>query len=248
MRILAGAVTLFALVQIRRGAQPRIGGGTWIGAAALFGYALLFSLAYVRVEAGVGALVLFGAVQITMFVAALLAGERPAPRVWLGLAIAFGGLVALALPGAAAPDPMGAALMLGAGFAWGVYSLRGKRAADPIAATTDHFVRCVPLVGVALLAHLTLAADGTDGLRISTRGVTLAIASGAVASGLGYAVWYTALRGLTAARAAVVQLAVPVLAAFAGTLLLDEPVSSRLLGAGAAILGGIGLALSGRRT
>jgi drug/metabolite transporter (DMT)-like permease len=162
------------------------------------------------------------------------------PLQWLGLAAAIGGVFALVLPGLAAPDPLGAALMLAAGVAWGVYSLRGRGAARPLAATASNFVRTVPFT-----LGLSLAAPGP--IAVTPRGAALAVASGAIASGVGYSLWYAALRGLTATRAAVLQLVVPVLTAAAAVILLGEPLTVRLVASGATILGGIALAIGVRR-
>ena len=214
--------------------------GSWIAAGALFLYAIAFSLAYLRLDAGTGALVLFAAVQATMIGGGLLAGHHPAVIEWLGLLIALVGVVVLVAPGLSAPDPAGAALMALAGAAWGVYSLRGRSAADPVAANAANFARSVPLAVVASLLLMS-------GAHASKPGLLLAATSGAVTSGLGYAVWYAALRGLTPLRAAVVQLAVPVLAALGGVLFLGEAVTLRLAGAGVLVLGGISLAVAGRR-
>ena len=169
-------------------------------------------------------------------------GERPRAAVWAGLAIALGGLAALTMPGAAAPHPPAAALMVVAGVAWGAYSLAGRAAAcDPLLTTAGNFVRSVPLAA-ALVGMAAIAS----GLRASPRGLLLAAASGAIASGLGYSLWYAALRGLTATRAAILQLLAPVLAAVGGVLLLGEAMSLRLVLAGAAILGGVALAVTAR--
>ena len=196
----------------------------------------LFSFAYVSLAAGTGALILFGAVQLTMLGAGLRAGERFGAAGWLGMLLALAGLALLLLPGAAAPSPRGAVLMAGAGVAWGGYSLRGRGAADPLTATAASFLRAAPL-GV-LLALACVAHAHTD-----ARGLGLAIASGALSSGLGYVVWYAALRRLSAMRAAVVQLSVPPLAAFGGVLLLGEAFTPRLGLASLATLGGIALVL-----
>ena len=205
----------------------------------LFAYAFGFSLAYLRIPAGVGALLLFASVQITMIGAGLLGGEHPWALEWTGLALSLGGLVLLAKPGLARPDLVGALLMLGAGVAWGLYSLRGRGGKDAVASNAASFARAVPFaLGTALLS----SAPHVDGA-----GASLALVSGAVTSGLGYAVWYAALGGLTATRAALVQLSVPPLAAFGGVLLLGESFSLRLVAASALILGGIALATAGHR-
>jgi drug/metabolite transporter (DMT)-like permease len=233
LRLGSGALTL-ALLTAR---SPRARDGSWASAAALFAYAIAFSFAYRLIPAGSGALILFASVQATMIGRELVRGDRPHAREWLGLAIALAGLLALTRPGLHAPDPLGAVLMAAAGVAWGVYSLRGRGATHPLAATADNFARSVPLALVPLI--LPLAP-----LKLSAVGVLLAVASGAIASGLGYVAWYAALRGLSGSRAAIVQLAVPPLAAAGGVLLLGEALELRLLVGGATILGGIALALS----
>jgi drug/metabolite transporter (DMT)-like permease len=243
VRLASGAVVLAALAWRRLDeASSARRAGTWWSALALFVYAAPFSFAYVHVDTGVGALVLFGSVQATMLGWGIVRGERPRPLVWLGLAIAAAGLVVLARPGGGAPDAAGSALMALAGAAWGVYSLRGRGSAgDPLVATAGNFVRTLPLA--ALLAAVAMArADA----QTSTRGLALAAASGALASGLGYTFWYAALRGLTATRAAVLQLLVPLLAAGAGIALLGEHASTRLVIAAVAITGGVALAIRGK--
>lgn len=245
LRLVSGAVVLAALAWPRSSASRTMPRGRWGSALALFVYAAPFSFAYVRIHTGVGALVLFGCVQTTMLAWAIARGERPRPIVWLGLAIAAGGLVVIARPGGGAPDAVGAAMMASAGVAWGVYSLRGKGAGDPLAATAGNFVRTVPMAAV-LVAVVALADGSTDASHVSGRGALLATASGAIASGLGYTFWYAALRGLTATRAAVLQLLVPLLAAAAGVALLGEAISTRLVVAAAAITGGVALAIRGR--
>lgn len=232
IRLLSGALALWLIVALRR-AGPRID-GSWPSAAALFVYAAAFSFAYVSLPTGVGALLLFGAVQATMILAGLRRGERLDARQGIGLVLAVGGLGYLMWPGLSAPPPIGSLLMLAAGVAWGAYSLRGRGTADPLGATAGNFLRAAPL-GVAL----SLAA--LPWMQVDTVGAGYAVLSGALASGAGYAVWYAALRGLDATRAATVQLSVPVIAAAGGVVLLDEPVTLRLAMASAAILGGIAL-------
>jgi drug/metabolite transporter (DMT)-like permease len=207
----------------------------------LFAYAVAFSFAYRTLSAASGALILFGAVQATMILAALGSGERPHFLEWLGLLLAVSGLVYLVSPGLSAQSPSGSALMGLAGISWGIYSLRGRRAGDPLADTGGNFVRALPLAAAVSCATLPHA-------HLSGEGVLLAAVSGALASGLGYVVWYAALRGLTATRAATVQLAVPAIAALGGVLFLSERVSVRLLLAAALILGGVGLAVASRRS
>lgn len=240
VRIVAGAAVLALLMRAARD-PSRPFAGTWPSGAALFVYAIAFSLAYMSLPAGIGALVLFGSVQATMIGWGLLRGERPRGGEWLGLVLAIVGLVALVItPGMTAPPVAGALLMALAGAAWGVYSLRGRGVVDPIAATADNFLCAAPL---SLLALLVLANDA----HVSLSGLALAALSGAITSGLGYVVWYHALPGLTATRAATVQLAVPVLTALAAVVLLREPLSLRLVGASVFVLGGVALAVFARQ-
>jgi drug/metabolite transporter (DMT)-like permease len=235
IRVAAGALALVLMVRWRAGHDTSVG-GDWLSAAMLFAYVAFFSFAYVGLAAGTGALILFGAVQLTMFGSALRGGERFAPAAWCGLALAGAGLVYLVLPGVSAPPLFGATLMALAGVAWGLYSLRGRGAPDPLRATAGNFLRAAPLAFALWLPFAGLAhADVT--------GIVLAIVSGAVTSGLGYALWYTALRELSAMRAATVQLSVPLVTAFGAVLLLGEPVTLRLALASLAILGGIALVL-----
>lgn len=238
VRLASGAATLALVVRVR----GRVSGAhrNLPSAAALFAYAIAFSVAYLRLPTGTGALVLFGFVQITMIVAAVRAGERPRPAVWLAMVVAAAGLVGLTLPGLGAPDPLAAVLMAVAGISWGVYSIRGKGATDPLAVTATNFAWSVPL---ALVAFAVAAARGAH---VSLRGAALAFASGALASGIGYAIWYAALRHLSATRAAVAQLAVPVIAAAGGVALLGEAVGIRLVLSGAAILGGVAFVVTRR--
>jgi len=212
---------------------------SWSSGLALFVYAMAFSLAYVSLETGVGALILFASVQVTMIGAAIWQGERPKPQEWMGLVVAMAGLVYLVLPGMTAPDPLGTVLMIASGIGWGVYSLRGKRSSAPVAATAGNFARALALAIVTVFVY-----RGT--LHTSTRGATFAVISGALTSGLGYVMWYIALRGLTATRAAIVQLAVPVIAAAAGVIVLGETPSARLAVASMMILGGVGGAIVAR--
>lgn len=238
IRLVAGAITLAAIVRLRSD-RSAPGRADWLAAAMLFGYVAFFSFAYLTLPAGTGALILFGAVQVTMFSVGLRSGEMFRPIAWFGLALAVAGLIYLVLPGVAAPAPLGAAMMAIAGVAWGVYSLRGRGVTDPLAATAGNFVRAAPL---ALVLSLLLATNA----HADAAGVALAIASGAVTSGIGYVIWYAALSRLSAIRAATVQLSVPLIAAFGGVVLLSEAITPRLLAASVAILGGIALVLSTR--
>lgn len=238
LRLASGALVLALVVQFGHAAAAAAP-ADWRAAVALFAYALLFSFAYVLLGAATGALVLFGAVQLTMLIAGLRAGERFVPLGWLGFVLALGGLVYLVWPGLAAPPPLGAALMVGAGVAWGIYSLRGRGGGDPLAATAGNFLRATPLALVA-------SVFGAGQFHADARGVALAVASGAITSGLGYVVWYAALRGLSALRASTVQLSVPLIAALGATVLLSEAITARLLFASLATLGGIALVLASR--
>jgi len=245
VRIVSGALALALIVRWRAGTmrgaarEPGDAGGDWLSAAMLFAYVAFFSFAYASLAAGSGALILFGAVQLTMFGAALRAGERFAPLACAGLALAALGLVYLVLPGVSAPPLVGAASMALAGAAWGGYSLRGRGAVDPLGATAGNFLRAAPL---ALLLWLPFIGAA----HANPRGVALALVSGAITSGVGYALWYAALRELSAMRAATVQLSVPVITAFGAVLFLAEPPTLRLVLASVAILGGIALVLAGR--
>lgn len=212
--------------------------GSWWSAAALFAYALLFSLAYRGLTAATGALLLFGAVQVTMLAVALFRGDRLAAQQWAGLTAALGGIAWLLWPGVAAPPLAAAACMVGAGVAWGIYTLRARGVGDPTEVTAANFIRAT--VPAAVLLALFASAARWDAL-----GVVLAVASGALASGLGYAVWYAALRHITTHSAAVAQLAVPVITALGGVVLLAEPLDARLIGSGLLVLLGIGLVVRG---
>ncbi len=238
IRLASGAITLWLLA--RAGRAARSGAGNWLSAAALFGYAAAFSFAYLTLSAGTGALLLFGAVQATMIGHGMWSGERLRPIQLAGLALALGGLVGLVLPGLSAPPLIGSLLMIAAGIAWGIYSLRGRGAGDPIRVTAGNFLRAVPIT-----LALSLAMHG--GASLDPRGAAYAVASGALASGIGYAIWYSALPRLKATSAATVQLSVPVLAALGGIAFLGEAVSLRLVLASAAILGGIALVILERR-
>ena len=238
IRVVAGAIALWLIVRVRSGKGQT--GGSWASALALFAYAATFSFAYVSLTAATGALLLFGAVQATMIGVGLWRGERLRRWQLLGLACAIGGLVGLLLPGLSAPPPHGAALMLAAGVAWGVYSLRGRGSGDPLRVTAGNFLRAVPFAAALSLAMLSSSS-------FDAAGAALAVASGAITSGIGYAIWYTALPGLKAASAATVQLSVPLIAALGGIALLGEPPTLRLLLASVAILGGIALVIVEKR-
>ena len=234
IRLLSGAVMLWLVARMSRGTLT--GRGNWLSAFALFVYAAGFSFAYVSLPAATGALLLFGAVQATMIGRGIWAGERLRQLQFVGLMLALAGLVGLLLPGLTAPPLYGSILMLGAGVAWGVYSLRGKGAGDPVRVTGANFLRAVPIA--AALSVITY-----QGASLDSAGVLYAVSSGALASGIGYAIWYTALPALKATNAATVQLSVPVIAALGGIIFLGETVTLRLVLASIAILGGIALVI-----
>jgi len=238
IRLCCGAIALWLIVRVRDHAP--VGGGNWVSAFALFAYAAAFSFAYVTLSAGTGALLLFGAVQATMIGWGLWNGERLQPRQVAGLGLASAGLVGLVLPGVSAPSPGGSLLMIGAGIAWGVYSLRGRGGGDATRTTAGNFLRAVPFA-------LAMSAAALGWTRVDGAGIACAIASGALTSGVGYAIWYTALKHLKATHAATVQLSVPAIAAFGGVLLLGESISLRLVLAAVAILGGIALVIVTRQ-
>jgi drug/metabolite transporter (DMT)-like permease len=239
IRLGAGAMALWMIVSLWR--SDAAGEGSIRSAAALFVYAAAFSFAYIGLTTATGALLLFGTVQLTMIGTGLWRGERLSSRQWAGLAIAIAGLLLLLYPGLAAPPLTSAMLMVLAGVAWGVYSLRGRAAGDPTRISAGNFALTLPMAALLLLL-------GLPGLEADLIGIALAVGSGALASGAGYAIWYAALPALQATHAATVQLSVPVLAAIGGLILVDEPVTARLILASAAVLGGIALVIfQGRR-
>jgi drug/metabolite transporter (DMT)-like permease len=242
LRLLSGALALLPISQlIARSSGTRVAKGSWGSGFALFAYAAAFSLAYVSLTTGMGALLLFGSVQVTMIGAALKSGERLRTLQWVGSAAAVGGLVYLVLPGISSPDPLGALLMCLAGAAWGVYSIRGRGSPAPVVVTSGNFLRSLPF---ALVASVVLMPS----LHLEPTGVILAVISGSVTSGLGYVLWYRTLKSLTTARASVVQLVVPVLAAMGGVTVLSEPVTLRLIAGSMLILGGVALAVVPKRS
>ena len=238
IRLVSGALMLWLVVRLRsrRAAGGGNGAGNWLSAVALFVYAAGFSFAYISLPTATGALLLFGAVQATMIGYGIWTGERLRRLQTLGLLLALAGLVGLLLPGLAAPPLLGSVLMLGAGVAWGTYSLRGKGTGDPTRVTAGNFLRAVP---ITVLMSVVLWSD----VSLDAAGFWYAVASGAVASGLGYALWYQVLPSLRATSAASLQLTVPVLAGVGGILLLSEPLSLRLIVASVAILGGVALVI-----
>jgi drug/metabolite transporter (DMT)-like permease len=240
VRLVSGASALFFIFLLFGGKENITRQGNWVSAFFLFAYAICFSFAYLGLTTGMGALILFGSVQATMIVSAIAAGERPQLLEWTGLLIALAGLVYLVLPGLGSPPVFSSILMAFAGVAWGFYTLRGRKSANPLGDTAGNFIRTVPMIVLASLPFLSQ-------IHYSKRGILFAVLSGTVASGVGYAVWYAALKFHTATRAAILQLSVPVLAAIGGVVLLSEYITIRLLAAGFLILGGIGLAIFARR-
>ncbi len=232
VRLLSAALTLFLVLRFTKKATAL--SGNWPSAVVLFIYAAGFSFAYINLTAATGALLLFSSVQMSMIGYGIWKGEVLRPLQMLGLALALAGLLGLVAPGLAAPPLLNAVLMIGAGVAWGIYSLRGRGAGDPTAVTAGNFLRTVPIAIV--LSALTFKTVSLD-----TTGFAYALASGALTSGLGYAIWYRALPGLKATEAAIVQLSVPVIAALGGIILLGENLSLRLILASIAILSGIAL-------
>ena len=239
LRLSSGAVMLAVIVLAQARSWRALRGAGLAGPLALFVYAAPFSFAYLRIGAAVGALVLFGVVQLTMIGYGIARGEHPTPVMWLGLALAAGGLLVLTVPAVARPDPFGVLLMAVAGVAWAVYTLVGRGTANPIAANARSFLWSTPLA-------MLLVAIGRAPVHATPRGVALALVSGAVTSGLGYAIWYRALAALTVTQAAVAQLSVPVIAAVGAVLTLGETLSARLIVAGVAVLSGVGIVLSAR--
>ena len=251
LRMLSGALMLCLLAAYRhngaddasrpkRGSVPVWFGGNWLSAVALFVYAATLSFAYIDIATGAGALLLFGAVQATMIIAGWWAGERLSLRQWIGFVLALAGMVALLLPGLTAPPLESALLMLVSGAAWGVYSLRGRSGGDPVQASAGNF-------GRAALLALALSGLAWSGQRWDGVGAFYALLSGAVTSGLGYAIWYTVLPSLSVTRAATLQLSVPVLASVAGLVFVQEAITLRLVLTSLAVLGGIAMVVLGRQ-
>jgi drug/metabolite transporter (DMT)-like permease len=239
IRIISGAFMLWLVVLLRGGTSGCK--GSWFSASALFVYAAGFSFAYMSLSAATGALLLFGSVQATMISHGIWAGERMDRLQLIGFVLAFGGLVGLLLPGLSSPPLYGSVLMLGAGMAWGIYSLRGRGTGDPTRVTAGNFLRAAPLA--AALSVMTLGNASLD-----ASGAWYAIASGALTSGLGYVIWYGVLPALKATHAATVQLSVPVIAALGGSVFLGEPITLRLVLAAVAILGGIAMVILEKQT
>ena len=245
LRLLSGIVALFVILTIKShlsksGNKSAASRGSWFGAITLFIYAAGFSYAYISLETATGALILFAVVQITMILTSIIKGNTLHFSEWAGLLLAFSGFVYLMLPGASAPSVSGLLLMSAAGIGWGFYTLAGKGSTDPLGDTSYNFLRTAPFI-------LALVIFNLDGVHLSSQGVILAIASGAITSGVGYTLWYMALTSLKTMQAAVLQLLVPVIAALGGVLLVQEPLGTRLIISSLLILGGILLVIAGKR-
>ncbi|MBT8356805.1 MAG: DMT family transporter [Desulfobacterales bacterium] len=239
IRLLAGAMVLLAIISIKGNKTDLVTKGSWSASLMLFLYAITFSFAYITLDTGTGALILFGSVQITMILLSLISGDRLHITEWTGVIIAFIGFVYLILPGVTTPSAIGFLLMIVAGIAWGVYTLKGRSSDDPLMDTAFNFLRTVPLV--IILAIITI-----KNVHYSYEGILLAAISGGITSGIGYAIWYVALGGLSATQAAVVQLLVPVIAAIGGIIFVSETLTLRLIVSATMILGGILMVVLGR--
>lgn len=238
IRLASGAIVLFILLGLSQRTLPQTVAGNWRAAGSLFGYALAFSVAYIMLGAGTGALILFASVQVGIFGWAILKGDRPGLLEWLGLAVALGAFAYLVSPGLVAPHPIGTILMVGAGFCWAAYTLLGRGSQSPLADTAGNFARTLPLAIVLLVASLVSGP-------INPTAAAYAVASGALASGVGYAIWYAVLPQLPRTTAAIVQLTVPAIAALGGVALIGEQLSLRLVIASVGIIGGVAIALTG---
>ena len=240
IRLVSGAIILSIIFTFfgKKESEPKR--GNWFSAFFLFAYAVCFSFAYTNLTTATGALILFGSVQTTMIIFALVKGERPRILEWIGLFLALFGLIYLVFPGLSAPPIFSSVLMSLAGISWGFYTLRGKGSTNPLADTNGNFVRAVPMVLIVLVIFFA-------NIHLSNKGILFAILSGAIASGLGYSVWYAALKFHTATRAAILQLSVPIIAALGGIIFLSEEIAVRLLIATALILGGIGLQVKSKK-
>jgi drug/metabolite transporter (DMT)-like permease len=232
IRLLSGAIVLFVILKINHKKNRSPVKGSWSAGLMLFLYAVTFSIAYTTLDSGTGAIILFGAVQITMILLSIVSGYRLHVMEWVGVLSAFTGFVYLVLPGATSPSVIGFSLMTIAGVAWGVYTLKGRDSVNPFMDTAHNFLRTIPFV-------MVLAILSIRNMHYTAEGILLALSSGSIASGLGYTIWYKALRGLSATQAAVVQLLVPVIVALGGVTFLDEKITLRLTLSAIMILGGI---------
>jgi len=240
IRLLTGAIVLFVVIQLRKNKTEPSTKGSWLSSFMLFIYAVAFSYAYISLDAGTGALILFGAVQITMILISIYNGYRLHFTEWLGMVLSFAGFVYLILPGVNTPSTIGFILMSLAGIAWGVYTINGRNSKSPLIDTAYNFLKTIPFVIILLL--ITFNKEN-----YSFEGIVLAIISGGITSGIGYAIWYATLKGLTSIQAAVVQLLVPVIAAFGGVLFINETITQRLTITSILILGGIWIVVLGKK-
>lgn len=240
IRLISGAIALLMLFYISKPRHQSSSKGSWTSGVILFLYAVTFSFAYISLDTGTGALIAFAMVQITMITSALFQGEKMTSAEWIGVILAFSGLVYLVLPGVSAPSQTGLLLMIISGTAWGLYTLRGKSSQNPLGDTAFNFLRALPFVIILLLFSI-------DNVKAEPQGIILAVVSGALTSGIGYTIWYMALKGLSAFQASIVQLIVPVIAAAGGVVFLAEIISSRLIFASLLILGGLAIAILKRK-
>ena len=240
VRLLSGALVLYLIISLGKNKTSPTKNGSWFSAIMLFLYAITFSYAYISLDTGTGALILFGAVQITMILLSIYYGNRLHFTEWIGVIIAFTGFVYLLLPGVHMPSIRGFILMTLAGIAWGFYTVHGRASTNPVRDTAYNFLKTIPLV-------LILIAITFKQVNYSTEGIVLAMVSGGITSGIGYTIWYMALRGLSSVQAAVLQLLVPIIAAFGGVLFISEKITLRLTTASLLILGGILMVLLGKK-
>lgn len=239
IRLLSGAVVLLAILRVNNNKTATQAKGSWSSSLMLFLYALTFSFAYITLDTGTGALILFGSVQITMILLSIISGQRLHTAEWVGVSLSFVGFVYLILPGVTTPSINGFMLMAVAGVSWGIYTLKGRNSANPLMDTAYNFLRTIPFVTI-------LAVLAIKQVHYSPFGILYAVLSGAIASGIGYAIWYRALAGLSTTQAAVVQLLVPVIAAFGGVVFVSEAVTLRLIISAILVLGGIFIVVLGR--
>ncbi len=239
IRLITGVIVLVVIATTQYKSDLIQTRGSWDASLMLFLYAVTFSYAYILLDTGTGALILFGSVQITMILLSLISGTRLQRTEWAGILVAFSGFIYLVLPGVSAPSLSGFLLMTTAGIAWGLYTLKGRRSTNPLMDTTFNFARTIPFVIILLLLTFQNA-------EISLEGVVLASLSGGLASGVGYTIWYSALKGLSSIQAAVVQLSVPIIAALGGVMIMSESITFRLLLSTSLILGGIILVIFSR--
>ena len=244
---MSGAVALFIILTIKgkinetniEASRKLVSKGSWMASLALFLYAITFSYAYLSIDTGTGALILFGSVQITMIMLSIISGARLHLIEWIGLMCAFTGFIYPILPNITTPSINGLILMTIAGISWSIYTLKGRSSTNPLMDTAYNFLRTIPFV--AILIFFTL-----PNMHYTFEGIVLAVISGAVTSGLGYTIWYIALGGLSSTQAAVVQLSVPVIAAIGGVVFVSEAMTMRLVISATAVLSGILIVVLGK--